>query len=109
MIDRSTATTYADWFRCLGDPTRIQILNLLATTGRPMAVGEIADAVGIGQPTISHHVKQLAETRFVSCEARGASTLVSVNGRCLSRFPSAAKIVMGTVSAEAPPWIARAA
>ena len=32
---------FASWFRCLADPTRIQILSLLATERRPMTVGEI--------------------------------------------------------------------
>src|SRR5437588_10546063 len=99
-IDRQSAEVYADWFCCLGDATRIQILNLLASEGRKMSIGEIVAALDVGQPTVSHHVKQLEGSRFVTSERRGARTLVRANRRCLERFPSAAKLVMGIVPAE---------
>lgn len=94
-LDRATAETYAAWFRALSDPTRIQVLNLLAVTGRPMTVGEITTALPIGQSTVSHHLKILAETRFVLAEASGTANLYRVNDNCLTRFPSAADAVMG--------------
>jgi DNA-binding transcriptional ArsR family regulator len=95
LVDRTTAETYAAWFRALSDPTRIQVLNLLAVTGRPMTVGEITAALPIGQSTVSHHLKILAETRFVLVEPAGAANLYRVNERCLTCFPSAADAVMG--------------
>ncbi|GAA1964908.1 metalloregulator ArsR/SmtB family transcription factor [Catenulispora subtropica] len=94
-IDRTTAETYATWFRALSDPTRIQVLNLLAVTGRPMTVGEITAALPIGQSTVSHHLKTLTETRFVLVEPVGTANLYRVNERCLTCFPSAADAVMG--------------
>jgi ArsR family transcriptional regulator len=108
-IDRSTAETYAEWFSCLADATRIQILNLLADAGEPLAIGEIVAALDVGQPTVSHHVRQLEQARFVHCERHGARTLVRVNKRCLRAFPSAAAVVMGSVSAAKPPWASRTA
>lgn len=48
-LDRPTATEYASWFKALADPTRVQIVSLLARRGRPMSVGEIVGAVHIGQ------------------------------------------------------------
>jgi DNA-binding transcriptional ArsR family regulator len=60
MLDRQAAEDYASWFRCLADPTRIQILHLLATTDGPMTVGQIVRQVGVGQSTVSHHLKVLA-------------------------------------------------
>lgn len=95
LVDRGTAETYATWFRALSDPTRIQVLNLLATAGRPMTVGEITAALPIGQSTVSHHLKILAETRFVLAESAGTANLYRVNERCLTCFPSAADAVMG--------------
>ncbi|ACU77434.1 transcriptional regulator, ArsR family [Catenulispora acidiphila DSM 44928] len=95
LIDRTTAKTYATWFRALSDPTRIQVLNLLAVTDRPMTVGEITAALPIGQSTVSHHLKILAETRFVLVEPAGTANLYHVNQRRLTCFPSAADAVMG--------------
>ena len=80
-VDRSLAQLYASWFKCLGDATRIQILSLLASRRGTMSVREIVDALGVGQPTISHHLRQLERARFVICERHGASTLVRVNRR----------------------------
>jgi DNA-binding transcriptional ArsR family regulator len=61
-ISREEATTWAGWFKALGDPTRILILHLLVTAGRPLNVGEIVDALDVGQSTISHHLQILGET-----------------------------------------------
>ncbi|MFD9891311.1 ArsR/SmtB family transcription factor [Amycolatopsis sp. NPDC059027] len=95
MLDRATAETYAGWFRALADPTRVQILNLLAATKAPMTVGEVVEQVAVGQSTVSAHLKILTEARFVLAEARGTARLYRVNQRCLSCFPTAADVVMG--------------
>lgn len=95
MIDRSSAEAYASWFRCLADATRIQILHLLATAGRPLRVGEIVERVGVGQSTVSMHLKRLADLEFVFVEQAGTSSLYRVNQDCLTSFPAAADVVMG--------------
>jgi DNA-binding transcriptional ArsR family regulator len=94
-IDRETAAVWASWFRALGDPSRILVLNLLAAKAEPMSVGEIVEALDIGQSTVSHHLKQLAEVGFVLVEERGTSNLYQVNDLCLECFPTAAELVMG--------------
>lgn len=94
-VDRSSAEVWASWFRCLSDPSRVLLLNRLALARRPMTVGELVDEVDIGQPTVSHHLKILAETGFVLSERRANSSLFTVNERCLERFPSAAELIMG--------------
>ena len=50
MIDGSwqgSGGGWATWFRALGDPSRIVILNLLATADRAVTVGEIVDELGL--------------------------------------------------------------
>ena len=98
-VSRQEAVTWASWFRALGEPSRIVILNLLATTDRAMTVGEIVQTVDIGQSTVSHHLKTLAETGFVHVTKAGTSSLYEVNRLCLERFPTAAQTVMGKASA----------
>ncbi|WP_460441681.1 ArsR/SmtB family transcription factor [Amycolatopsis stemonae] len=95
VLDRETAKTYAGWFRVLADPTRVQILNLLAETGDPMTVGKIVEQVSVGQSTVSAHLKVLAAAGFVLVEPRGTARLYRVNEACVSCFPSAADVVMG--------------
>lgn len=96
-ISRSSAEVWASWFRCLGDPSRVLLLNRLATARRPMTVGELVAQADIGQSTVSHHLRILAETGFVLFERRGNTTLFRVNERCLERFPSAAELIMGVL------------
>jgi DNA-binding transcriptional ArsR family regulator len=95
MLDRQVAEDYASWFRSLADPTRIQILHLLAGSDAPMTVGQIVRRVGVGQSTVSHHLKVLAQVRFVTVEHAGTSSRYQVNPRCLAAFPTAADAVMG--------------
>jgi DNA-binding transcriptional ArsR family regulator len=103
ILGREEAELYAGWFRCLADPTRIQILNLLARERRSLAVGEIVSEVEVGQSTVSEHLRRLAETCFVLVEHRGASSLFRINERCIACFPSAAELVMGEASADSLP------
>jgi DNA-binding transcriptional ArsR family regulator len=94
-LERATATQYASWFRALADPTRVQIVSLLARTGGPLTVGAITDAVDVGQSTVSAHLKVLAEVGFVLADRHGTSVRYRVNDRCVDRFPTAADVVMG--------------
>jgi DNA-binding transcriptional ArsR family regulator len=103
IMKREQAELYASWFRCLADPTRIQILNLLARERRALSVGEIVAAVELGQSTVSEHLRRLAETCFVLVEHRGASSLFRINERCIACFPSAAELVMGEARADSLP------
>jgi DNA-binding transcriptional ArsR family regulator len=103
-VAREQAEMWASWFRALGDPSRILILNLLATAGRPMSVGEIVDELGLAQSTVSHHLKVLGEVGFAVVEREITVSWWRVNDRCLACFPSAAEVVMGRAPAGTPPW-----
>ena len=96
-IDRHSAEVWASWFRCLSDPSRILLLNQLATARRPLTVGELVAGSDIGQSTVSHHLKVLAETGFVHVERRGTTSRYWFNDQCLERFPSAAELIMGVL------------
>jgi DNA-binding transcriptional ArsR family regulator len=103
ILKREQAELYASWFRCLADPTRIQILNLLARERRPLSVGEIVAAAEVGQSTVSEHLRRLAETCFVLVEHQGTSSLFRINESCIACFPSAAELVMGEAKADRLP------
>ncbi|MEM9714814.1 MAG: metalloregulator ArsR/SmtB family transcription factor [Actinomycetota bacterium] len=94
-LDRATAGEWAGWFRALGDPTRVLLLQLLATADEPMSVGELTERLDVGQSTVSHHLAKLAEVRFVLVEHIGTSSRWRVNHACIDCFPSAAEVVMG--------------
>jgi DNA-binding transcriptional ArsR family regulator len=94
-LSRATAAEYATWFRALADPTRIQVVSLLARRGAPMSVGEIVAALDVGQSTVSAHLKILSQVRFVLAERSGTAVYYRINDACVECFPTAADLVMG--------------
>ncbi len=93
-MDSELADEYARWFRCLADGTRIRILNYVAAAGEPVTVGQIVEAVGKSQSTVSRHLQVLGDDRFVFTEVDGVRTLVSVNDSCMTALPAAAAAIM---------------
>lgn len=94
-LDRPTADEYASWFKALSDGTRIQIVSLLARVGEPMTVGQLVDAVDVGQSTVSRHLRVLADCGFVLVKHVGTASWFRINDNCVECFPTAADVVMG--------------
>ncbi|MGW5075225.1 helix-turn-helix domain-containing GNAT family N-acetyltransferase [Rhodococcus sp. NPDC004095] len=92
------AATYAGWFACLAEPTRVRLLHQVASAPAGITVGELAEALGVGQPTVSHHVRKLADVGFVNVHKDGTSTVVVVNPACCTGLPQAADVVMGMLA-----------
>jgi len=93
-LTEARAEEYAEWFKALADPIRIRILNLLANNESAVCVCEIVKHFPVGQPTISHHLKILRDTRFVHAERRGTFMYYRVNRKCLAEFPHAAHLIL---------------
>ena len=93
-VGEREAAEYAGWFKALSDPTRIQILNLLARSPEPLCVCDIVDRFPLVQSAISHHLKILKEVRFVVAERRGTFMYYRVNRACLNEFPEAARQIL---------------
>lgn len=72
VIDAATAEQLARAFKAIGDPTRVRLLSLIAAhEGGEACVCDLIDPVGLSQPTVSHHLKQLVDAGLVSREQRG--------------------------------------
>ncbi len=56
-------------FRCLGDPSRLKLLNLLMDG--EMSVGDLADAAEFDQPTVSRQLAILRREGIVSRRSEG--------------------------------------
>jgi DNA-binding transcriptional ArsR family regulator len=102
LLDRAAAQEYASWFRALADPTRVQLVELLARAKRAMTVGELVAEMGMAQSTVSQHLKILAEVRFVLVEPVGNARHYRINDSCVTCFPSAADLVMGRPAPRSP-------
>lgn len=98
LLPTAEATTYADWFACLAEPTRVRLLHAVATSAGEITVGALTELLGISQSTCSHHVRKLAEVGFVHVRKHGTTTLVSINQACCSGLPHAADAVMGVLA-----------
>ncbi len=70
VLPTADAATYADWFACLADPTRVRLLHAVATSPKGITVGSLTEILRISQSTCSHHVRKLAEVGFVLARRR---------------------------------------
>jgi L-amino acid N-acyltransferase YncA/DNA-binding transcriptional ArsR family regulator len=98
LLATQDASTYAEWFACLAEPTRVRLLHAVAMAGRAVTVGELTEQLAISQSTCSHHVRKLADVGFVLLRKEGTTTLVSVNAACCTGLPHAADVVMGVLA-----------
>jgi len=91
--DRAAA---ARFFRVLGDPTRLHILELLDEG--ELAVGELVAAVGQPQPRVSTHLACLRHCGFVRAERRGKEIVYSLALRGLDRIAQEADSALEPVA-----------
>lgn len=63
--------------RALADPTRQGIMKLICC--KWLNVGEIVEAVGVRQPTVSHHLAILRDAGLVNVRSEGKHTYYSLN------------------------------
>jgi ArsR family transcriptional regulator len=82
------AEATAGLFRALADPARVKIVNLLATTAEPVCACEFEPALGLSQPTVSHHLKKLTEVGLLEREQRGKWAYFSLNATAMERLES---------------------
>lgn len=66
-IDRLTRV-----FKALGDSTRLKLLLMIAESDpSELCICDLTEPVGLGQPTVSYHMKQLVDAGLVTREQRG--------------------------------------
>ncbi|MCG9891282.1 MAG: metalloregulator ArsR/SmtB family transcription factor [Thermosynechococcaceae cyanobacterium MS004] len=71
-LSRPDAEQIAALFRVLGEPSRLQLLSLIASQPTGAAcVCELIAPLGLSQPTVSHHLKVLHEAGFLTKERHG--------------------------------------
>ena len=91
--DRAVA---ARFFRVLGDPTRLHILELLEEG--ELSVGQLVAAVGQPQPRVSTHLACLRHCGFVRAERRGKEIVYSLALRGLDRIAEQADSVLEPIA-----------
>jgi DNA-binding transcriptional ArsR family regulator len=75
------ATTTSDAFNAVAEPRRREILDYLGPQER--AVGDIAAALGLAQPSVSKHLQVLLNVGLVDVRRDGRRTLYRTNAEAL--------------------------
>ncbi len=71
-LDPEQAAAVARTFKALGDPARVRLLSIIAAApDGDVCLCDLTEPVGLAQPTVSHHMKLLAEAGLVTREQRG--------------------------------------
>ena len=92
-LDDAQALATAELFKALGDPARVRILNLLATSdGEPVCVCHLTGPLGLSQPTVSHHMKRLLDAGIVEREQRGKWAYFSLDPDAVEKLAAIADL-----------------
>jgi ArsR family transcriptional regulator len=71
-LDEDAAERLAAALRVLADPARLRLLSIIgAQPDGEACVCNLTEPLGLSQPTVSHHLKVLAEAGLVGREQRG--------------------------------------
>lgn len=78
-LGRSAAEDLARTLRAVADPTRLQMLSVIldSESGRA-TVKQLTDALGLRQPTVTHHVRILVDDGLLAREPEGKYVWLSV-------------------------------
>jgi DNA-binding transcriptional ArsR family regulator len=94
----SAAPTQSDlvakYFRGLGDPTRLRVLELLDQAGE-LSAGELVERLGLPQATVSTHLGCLRWCGFVSTRRVRRSVLYRIADQRVSAMVALAHELLG--------------
>lgn len=85
-IEREHAHRMAVVAKALGDPIRMQLVDVLRRHAGKVCVCELVPLFDLSQPTVSHHLKVLREAGIVGSERRGLWAYYYVNPEALEEI-----------------------
>ena len=85
-VERETAERMARVAKALGDPIRLQLVDVLRKHAGKVCVCELVPLFDVSQPTVSHHLKVLREAGLVDSERRGLWAYYYVLPDALAEF-----------------------
>ncbi len=87
-IELEDAQRFATVARALGDPVRLQIVDVLHHHAGAVCVCEINDLFNLAQATVSHHLKVLRDAGIVDSEKHGVWAFYYVKREFLDQLGS---------------------
>jgi ArsR family transcriptional regulator len=70
-VEREHAARMAKAAKALGDPVRLQLVDVLRKHAGKVCVCELVPLFDLAQPTVSHHLKVLRDAGIVGSERQG--------------------------------------
>ena len=72
LLDADTAEQLARSLKAIADPARLRLVSIIAAqSGAEVCNCDLTEPLGLGQPTVSHHLKVLVSAGILSREKRG--------------------------------------
>jgi ArsR family transcriptional regulator len=81
--------------KALADPTRFGVLREIVAAGE-VSCGELAERVAVGQPTVSHHVRILAECGLIDTRRSGQYSFYTARVETLDGYRRGLEAAFGT-------------
>ncbi len=78
-VERDQAVRLAEVAKALGDPIRLQLIDVLRKHAGKVCVCELVPLFDVSQPTVSHHLRVLRDAGLVGSEKRGLWAYYYVN------------------------------
>ena len=91
LTDEEALAT-AELFKALGDPARVRIVNLIASSDGEMCACDLIEPVGLAQPTVSHHLKKLVDAGLLEREQRGRWAFYSLKRDAVEKLAAVADL-----------------
>jgi ArsR family transcriptional regulator, arsenate/arsenite/antimonite-responsive transcriptional repressor len=85
-VERVQAERMAAVAKALGDPIRLQLVDVLRKHAGKVCVCELVPLFDLSQPTVSHHLKVLRQAALVGSERRGLWAYYYVNPEALEEL-----------------------
>jgi ArsR family transcriptional regulator, arsenate/arsenite/antimonite-responsive transcriptional repressor len=80
------AAATASLFKALADPARVRIVNMLAAADDGVCVCDLIPHLGLSQPTVSHHLRKLADAGLLHRRQQGTWAFYSLDREALARL-----------------------
>jgi ArsR family transcriptional regulator len=85
-VERTEAERMAAVAKALGDPVRLQLVDVLRKHAGKVCVCELVPLFEVAQSTLSHHLKVLRQAGIVDSERQGLWAYYYVNPEALEEF-----------------------
>lgn len=84
MLDESSISEMAEWFRALGDPTRVKLIGALLQ--QELCVHDLSVLLDMGQSAVSHQLRYLRNVRMVKRRKVGKTVYYSLDDAHISEI-----------------------